>query len=102
MNYDHNALDTVRLIQTAQQRVTTWDPNLQGQVLVATPMEFMDRGALAWLTTVALFASPDEHPVLASQRLTKYLLAYQETYGRMPSLATVQEHAADRHLKEPR
>lgn len=102
MDYDHNALDTVHLIQVAQQRVATWDLNLQSQVLVATPREFMEHGAQAWLTTVALIASPDEHPVYATQRLTKYLLAYQETYGRIPSLASVQKHAADRHLKEPR
>lgn len=102
MNFDHNALDSVRLIQTAERRASTWDPNLQGQVMVATPREFVESGAQAWLTTVALFASPDEHPVLAAQRLVKYLLAYRESHGRMPTLGAVQTHAADRHLKEPR
>lgn len=102
MNHDHNALDSIRLIQVAQQRVTTWGVNLQSQVMVATPREFVESGAQAWLTTVALFASPDEHPVEAAQRLTKYLLTYQETHGRMPTLGAVQKHAADRHLQEPR
>jgi hypothetical protein len=56
----------------------------------------------AWVACVALFASPDEHPVEAAARPTKYLLTYQEAHGRMPTLGAVQKHAADRHLQEPR
>lgn len=98
-----HALDSVRLILAAERRASTWTPSLQAQARLALPTEWFNTFPWeAWLTTVALFASPDEHPVLAAQRLTKYLLTYQETYGRMPTLATVQRHAADRHLKEPR
>ena len=98
-----DALETVRLIQTATLRATTWSPNLQGQVLVAMPRDLQGvTPSGAWVTCVALFASPDEHPVEAAQRLSKFLLAFQETYGRMPTLASVQQHAADRHLKESR
>lgn len=96
------ALDSVRLTLNARWTAQTWDPNLQGQVRVAAPDEFVQTGAEVWITLVATFASTDEHPVKAAQRLTKYLLAYQETHGRMPTLASVQKHAADRHLQEPR
>lgn len=99
---DTHALDTVRLILSARLRVSTWGVNLESQALVAMDRTHRDWGAEAWLTTVAIFASPDEHPVEAAQRLTKYLLAYQETHGQMPSLDAVQKHSAERHLKEHR
>lgn len=100
---NENALDTVRLIQNATLRASTWSPNLQGQVLVAMPRDL--QGVVpsgAWVALVATFASPDEHPVEAAARLAKYLLAYQEAHGRMPTLASVQRHAADRHIQENR
>lgn len=106
MNYDHNALSTIRLIQVADDRADHMgrtNPALALDVLSACPPAIRqatpDR---AWVTLVILFASPGEEATVASARLARYLLAYQETWGRLPTLATVQRRAADRHLKEPR
>ena len=100
---EHPALDTVHLILNAKRRSLTWDAAMVGQVLASYQPVMMPSWTLeAWVVTVAIFASEGEHPALASARLAKYLLAYQETHGRFPSLEAVQQHAATRHLEEPR
>lgn len=106
MTPDHTALDSVRLIQVAHDRADhmarLW-PGVSDAILAACPesirQSIPDR---AWITLVVLFASPDEDHTTAAERVAKYLLAYQETWGRLPTLATMQRHAADRHLQEPR
>ena len=88
------ALDTVRLIQKATGQATRWALDEagtrtalmgampQGVAGAYTPME--------WMATVAVFRTEGEAPIQAAERLAKYLLTYQETTGRFPTLEAVQ------------
>jgi hypothetical protein len=98
------ALDTVHLIQEATSEAAYLSrarPLVMLDVVAVKPSAVAGTD-LAWVTLVILFRQPHETPTQAAERLAAYLLAYQETYGRMPSLEAVQKHAADRQLKEPR
>ena len=96
------ALDTVRLILNAQANTNLWGARTREAMLAARPQGLKDYDADEWLTTVAIFKSGHETGQAAAERLAHYLLAFQETYGRMPTLGTIQQHAATRHLEEPR
>lgn len=96
------AWDTLALVKAAERRTHGWSPSLRFHVAQVRPGDLAAIRDQSWFTLVATFCSPDEHPTEGAERLTKYLLAYQETHGRFPSLEAVQKHAADRHLKESR
>lgn len=96
-----NAMDTVRLIQDATERVARWPDRIRGPVLRARPQAVRDRGytPLEWMTTVEVFRHDGEDPATAAERLALYMTLHLERWDQTPTLARVQKNALRR--KDP-
>ena len=93
-----NAMDTVRLIHDATERVAQWPDTIRGPVLQARPqIARMERySTLEWMTTVEVFRQPDEAPQTAAERLALYMRLHLERWDQTPTLARVQKDALNR------
>lgn len=92
-------MDTVRLIQAATERVTTWPDSIRVPVLRARPAVMHYRGyysPLEWMTTVEVFRMEGENPVTAAERLALYMTVHAERWDETPTLAQLQQNAARR------
>lgn len=93
-----NAMDTVRLIHDATERVARWPDSTRGPVLRARPQCVRDKGytPLEWMTTVEVFRREDEAPVTAAERLALYMTLHLERWDNTPTLNRVQKDALAR------
>lgn len=93
-----NAMDTVRLIHDATERVARWPDSIRGPVLRARPQIVQDRGysPLEWMVTVEVFRQEDESHATAAERLALYMTAHTERWDQTPTLNRVQKDALRR------
>lgn len=92
-----NALDTIRMIHNATERVAQWPDRTRGPVLRARPPVVREKGytPLEWLTAVEVFRQADETAESAAERLGLYLTLHQERWNQTPTLARVQQQALE-------
>lgn len=95
-----NAMDTVRLIQEATEKVARWPRYVRDGVLAACPEPVGARySTLEWMTTVEVFRLPHEDLITATERLALYMTLHAERWDKTPTLARVQQDAITRKAR---